>query len=87
MGGFLGEAPDDFPGGMKKCPKCSAENLADAKFCEDCGAPLKHPAEGLVIDGSKKSRHNTGGRVELVQITHTLQEVRPIIVMDKGKEG
>src|SRR5712664_2352547 len=24
-----------------KCPKCQTENLADAAFCEECGAPLE----------------------------------------------
>ncbi len=24
-----------------KCPKCQTENLSDAAFCEECGAPLE----------------------------------------------
>jgi predicted amidophosphoribosyltransferase len=24
-----------------KCPRCQAQNDDDARFCEDCGAPLE----------------------------------------------
>src|SRR5712692_8966996 len=31
-------APGEIP---MKCPKCQTENLSDAAFCEECGAPLE----------------------------------------------
>jgi hypothetical protein len=30
-----------FDGGRLTCPKCHHANDADARFCEDCGAPLE----------------------------------------------
>lgn len=35
---------------MKNCLNCGHENLADARFCEECGQPFKKEAEEKSID-------------------------------------
>jgi hypothetical protein len=33
-------------GGQLVCPSCAQEHAAEERFCESCGMPLVHPAEG-----------------------------------------
>lgn len=37
MGGLQSPAPAAEASGTKKCPECGTENVADAKFCLNCG--------------------------------------------------
>src|SRR5262249_46303969 len=44
------------------CPRCHAENTADARFCEDCGAGLEAacPSGGTPITPGKKFCRSCG---------------------------
>ena len=39
-----------------ECPRCHQENRTEARFCEDCGAPLavKCPSCGAALTAGKK---------------------------------
>ena len=45
-----------------KCPRCQAQNDEDARFCEDCGAPLELacPSCGQPVTAGKKFCRSCG---------------------------
>jgi membrane protease subunit (stomatin/prohibitin family) len=48
-------------GTQAKCPKCGAANLANAKFCTDCGAQM-HPAVGTAACAKCGAQMPAGSR-------------------------
>jgi len=39
---------------LKECPKCGRSNLADARYCEGCGANIKDVEAKIAAPEKKK---------------------------------
>src|SRR5512146_3017544 len=55
-------------GGIMKCPRCQHENLAAAKFCEECADPLGRvcPGCGMQVSATAKRCQECASPISVV---------------------
>ena len=57
-----------------KCPKCQRDNRDDAKFCDECGHPLKTPAPSSPIDFNKPHSYTPKFLADKILTTRSAME-------------
>jgi class 3 adenylate cyclase/tetratricopeptide (TPR) repeat protein/ribosomal protein L40E len=77
------------------CRICSFKNAADAKFCENCGAPLVWVCSSCGTENTPRAKFckNCGARIEALSVSEgqdrlqVLQQIAPRGLQDKMREA